>query len=115
MGPKLDPYLPGDLRSIGREKPEILGAFRRLSVGDIARGGDPVKHMKAINQKAARIEAYVAHEAAKAKSEEMDVVGLRTPTFAHPPLSPERAPNRRPSGARTTSPAGAEGMATGTS
>ncbi len=35
-----------------------------------------MKHLKPINQKAARIEAYVAHEAAQAKAEEMDVVGL---------------------------------------
>jgi hypothetical protein len=48
-----------------------------------------VKHLKAVNQKAARIEAYVAHEAARTNAEEMDVVetdvvetdvvGLRTP------------------------------------
>jgi hypothetical protein len=49
-----------------------------------------VKHLKPINQKAARIEAYVAWEARKAEQEEagtagapldedMDVVGLRTP------------------------------------
>ena len=38
-----------------------------------------MKHLKAINQKAARIEAYVAHEAAEAQRDDMDVVGLRTP------------------------------------
>lgn len=38
-----------------------------------------MKRLKAINQKAERIEAYVAHEAARMKAEEMDVVGLRTP------------------------------------
>ena len=44
-----------------------------------------MKHLKAINQKANRIEAYVAHEAATAlreaatTSDDMDVVGLRTP------------------------------------
>jgi len=55
-----------------------------------------VKHLKAINQKAGRIEAYVAHEAAQAEATrnaangEMDVVGLRTPpheqTGPHFPL-----------------------------
>lgn len=42
-----------------------------------------MKRLKPINQKAERIEAYVAHESARAKAdemaEEMDVVGLRTP------------------------------------
>ena len=52
-----------------------------------------MKHLKPINQKAARIEAYVAHEASEGGStamhgpgggtdpegDEMDVVGLRTP------------------------------------
>lgn len=53
-----------------------------------------MKHLKPINQKAARIEAYVAHEAAKADAtrargaagpaddaaaDDLDVVGLRTP------------------------------------
>ncbi len=44
-----------------------------------------MKRIKAINQKAARIEAYVAHERAKAdgsaadNAAERDVVGLRTP------------------------------------
>ena len=38
-----------------------------------------MKHLKAINQKAARIEAYVAHEAAAAEADDLDVVGLRTP------------------------------------
>ena len=42
-----------------------------------------MKHLKAINQKAARIEAYVAHEA-QARAEEMDVVGLRTPPHEQP-------------------------------
>ena len=40
-----------------------------------------MKHLKPINQKAARIEAYVEYEAKKAAAadEEFDVVGLRTP------------------------------------
>jgi hypothetical protein len=44
-----------------------------------------VRHLKAVNQKAARIEAYVAHEAAQAAAAapvdpaDLDVVGLRTP------------------------------------
>ena len=38
-----------------------------------------MKNLKAINQKAERIEAWVAHEARQAKSEELDVVGLRRP------------------------------------
>ena len=38
-----------------------------------------MKHLKAVNQKAERIEAYVAHEAAVARSEELDVVGVRKP------------------------------------
>lgn len=38
-----------------------------------------MKHVKAINQKANRIEAWVAHEAATARAADMDVVGLRTP------------------------------------
>jgi len=37
-----------------------------------------VKHLRPINQKAARIEAHVAHEAARASGEERDVVGLRS-------------------------------------
>lgn len=38
-----------------------------------------MKHLKPINQKASRIEAYVEQEAAEARPEERDVVGLRTP------------------------------------
>jgi hypothetical protein len=44
-----------------------------------------VRHLKAVNQKAARIEAYVAHEAEQAAAaapvdpKDLDVVGLRTP------------------------------------
>lgn len=40
-----------------------------------------MKHLKPINQKAARIEAYVEYEAKKAAAanDEFDVVGLRTP------------------------------------
>ena len=42
-----------------------------------------MKHLRPVNQKAARIEAYVAHEAALAAEPpadgELDVVGLRTP------------------------------------
>ena len=40
-----------------------------------------MKHLKPINQKAERIEAYVAHEAAEARSgsdEPRDIVGLRS-------------------------------------
>jgi hypothetical protein len=43
-----------------------------------------VRHLKAINQKAARIEAYVAHEQTKARAAELDVVGLRTPPHEDP-------------------------------
>ena len=51
-----------------------------------------MKHVKAVNQKAGRIEAYVAHEAEKAaaeaaaaeKPDDMDVVGLRTPYHERP-------------------------------
>jgi len=57
-----------------------------------------VKHLRPVNQKATRIEAYVAYEAAKsgaersaqASADELDVVGLRTPpheeTGPHFPL-----------------------------
>lgn len=38
-----------------------------------------MKHLRPINQKATRIEAYVEKEAAKASGEDLDVVGLRTP------------------------------------
>jgi hypothetical protein len=38
-----------------------------------------VKHLKGINQKAARIEAYVQYEAAQARATELDVVALETP------------------------------------
>ena len=38
-----------------------------------------MKHVKSINQKAGRIEAYMAHEKAQAAGEDRDVVGLRTP------------------------------------
>jgi hypothetical protein len=38
-----------------------------------------MRHLQAINQKAERIEAYVAHEAAQASQQELDVVALRTP------------------------------------
>ncbi len=38
-----------------------------------------MKHLSPINQKAARIEAYVAREAEASSSSERDVVGLRTP------------------------------------
>ena len=47
-----------------------------------------MRHLKAVNQKAARIEAYVAHEATQAAAaapvdpqdaDMLDVVGLRTP------------------------------------
>jgi hypothetical protein len=44
-----------------------------------------MRHLKAVNQKAARIEAYVAHEAQQAAAatpvdpQDLDVVGLRTP------------------------------------
>ena len=38
-----------------------------------------MKHLRPINQKATRIEAHVEQEAAKARGEELDVVGLRTP------------------------------------
>lgn len=37
-----------------------------------------MRHLKAVNQKAARIEAYVADEAER-RAGERDVVGLRTP------------------------------------
>jgi hypothetical protein len=37
-----------------------------------------VKHIKAVNQKAARIEAWVAHEAEQAQPSELDVVGLES-------------------------------------
>jgi hypothetical protein len=37
-----------------------------------------VKHLTGINQKAARIEAYVAYEAAEARASELDVVGLES-------------------------------------
>jgi len=37
-----------------------------------------VKHLKPINQKAGRIEAWVAHEAAQANGEARDIVGLRS-------------------------------------
>lgn len=60
-----------------------------------------MKHLKPINQKAARIEAYVAHEkrqaspdgsdagtAARPSPEDMDVVALRTP-----PHEQDGAPN----------------------
>jgi hypothetical protein len=43
-----------------------------------------VKHLKAVNQKAGRIEAWVAHEAAQARAAELDVVGLRTPPHEDP-------------------------------
>jgi len=38
-----------------------------------------MKHLKPINQKAGRIEAYVAGEARRRAADDMDVVGLRTP------------------------------------
>jgi hypothetical protein len=38
-----------------------------------------VKHVKPVNQKAERIRAYLAHEAARSAPDEHDVVGLRTP------------------------------------
>jgi hypothetical protein len=43
-----------------------------------------MKHLRAVNQKAARIEAYVAHETAEAaaaapSADALDVVALRTP------------------------------------
>jgi hypothetical protein len=38
-----------------------------------------VKHLRPINQKAERIEAYLAHEAAKTTAADRDVVGLRRP------------------------------------
>jgi hypothetical protein len=40
-----------------------------------------MKHLKAVNQKASRIEAYVAHEAQRTApaEDQLDVVGLRTP------------------------------------
>jgi hypothetical protein len=44
-----------------------------------------MNHLKPINQKAARIVAYVAHETAKATHEARDVVGLRSPP---PPEGP---------------------------
>ena len=37
-----------------------------------------MKHIKAVNQKAARIEAWVAHEAEQAQPSELDVVGLES-------------------------------------
>ncbi|MBM4183958.1 MAG: quinohemoprotein amine dehydrogenase [Gemmatimonadetes bacterium] len=49
-----------------------------------------MKHLKPINQKAVRIEAYVAREAASTSAPERDVVGLRRPpheqTGPHFPL-----------------------------
>lgn len=49
-----------------------------------------MKYVSPINQKAARIEAYLAHQAAVEPSEDHDVVGLRTPpheqTGPHFPL-----------------------------
>jgi hypothetical protein len=48
-----------------------------------------VKHLKAVNQKAGRIEAHMTHEAAKGAAEpELDVVGLesRPPEGPHIPL-----------------------------
>jgi hypothetical protein len=47
-----------------------------------------VKHLKAINQKAGRVEAHVAREAARAAEPELDVVGLqsRPPDQPHIPL-----------------------------
>ena len=41
-----------------------------------------MKHLKPINQKAERIRAYVAHEAARTGAEARDVVGLRNPAPA---------------------------------
>jgi hypothetical protein len=38
-----------------------------------------VKHLRSINQKASRIEAHVVHATSVAESEELDIVGLRTP------------------------------------
>ena len=37
-----------------------------------------MKHIKAVNQKAARIEAWVAYEAAQTQPTELDVVGLES-------------------------------------
>ena len=42
-----------------------------------------MKHLKGINQKAARIEAYVAYQAAEARAAELDVVGLESPKPPH--------------------------------
>ena len=42
-----------------------------------------MKHLKGINQKAARIEAYVQYEAAQARATELDVVALETPKPPH--------------------------------
>ena len=42
-----------------------------------------MKHLKGINQKAGRIEAYVEYEAAQARAAELDVVGLETPKPPH--------------------------------
>jgi hypothetical protein len=37
-----------------------------------------MRHLKAINQKAERIEAYLAHEATTGSSQPRDVIGLRS-------------------------------------
>ncbi len=47
-----------------------------------------MKHLKGINQKAARIEAYVAYETAEAQAAELDVVGLESRKPPHEEQGP---------------------------